>query len=268
LQFTAFYHFRLANMGFLKKGIGILYSIYAFTVFLAVMFLIMPIVIIAPLFGKIVGGNIIYKLCRFWADTCFFLFGIRHTGSKDYPHDEKKQYIFVSNHISFLDIPVIFKAIRRQPIRILGKYEMSRIPVFGYLYKNAVVMVNREDVTSRAKSILQLKAFIRKGFSVFICPEGTFNMTHQPLKEFYDGAFRIAIETQTPLKPILFLDTYDRLNYNSIFSLTPGKCRTVYLQEISVEGLTVDDTKDLKQKTYDIMQEALIRYKAGWINTG
>ena len=90
-------------------------------------------------------------------------------------------------------------------------------------------------------------------------------MTHQPLKEFYDGAFKIAIETQTPIKPILFLDTYDRMNYKSIFSLNPGRSRAVYLEEVSVEGLTIKDVALLKEKVYQLMEEKLISYKASWI---
>jgi 1-acyl-sn-glycerol-3-phosphate acyltransferase len=103
-----------------------------------------------------------------------------------------------------------------------------------------------------------------------ISPEGTFNMTHKPLKDFYDGAFRIAIETQTPIKPILFLDTYSRMNYRTIFSLNPGRSRAVYLAEVGVEGLTAKDVAFLKDKVYRIMEEGLIKYKAGWItaNTG
>jgi 1-acyl-sn-glycerol-3-phosphate acyltransferase len=96
-------------------------------------------------------------------------------------------------------------------------------------------------------------------------PEGTFNETNNPLKEFYDGAFRIAIETQTPVKPVLFIDAYDRLHYKSFFSLTPGISRSVFLDEISVEGLTLKDVQKLKQKTFFIMEEALFRYRASWI---
>ena len=106
---------------------------------------------------------------------------------------------------------------------------------------------------------------IRKNISVVIAPEGTFNTTGQPLKEFYDGAFRVAIETQTPIKPILFLDTYDRMSYLNVLSLTPGRSRAVYLQEISVDGLTVKDVGMLKEKVYKLMKEKLIFYKASWI---
>ena len=89
--------------------------------------------------------------------------------------------------------------------------------------------------------------------------------SYQPLKEFYDGAFRVAIETQTPIKPVLFLDTYDRMNYSSVFSLNPGKCRIIYLDEISVEGLTMADVVKLKEKVYVIMENKLREYKASWI---
>ncbi len=86
------------------------------------------------------------------------------------------------------------------------------------------------------------------------------------LKDFYDGAFKIAIETQKPIRPILFLDTYDRLNYKSIFSLNPGKSRGVYLAQTSTEGLTIKDVTALKEKIFKQMEEALIRYKASWIS--
>ena len=85
------------------------------------------------------------------------------------------------------------------------------------------------------------------------------------MKEFYDGAFKIAIETQTPIKPVLFLDTYDRMHYESIVSLQPGKSRSVYLEEIPVDGLTLDDVDFLRGKVYKIMEEKLIAYKASWI---
>jgi 1-acyl-sn-glycerol-3-phosphate acyltransferase len=142
---------------------------------------------------------------------------------------------------------------------------MSRIPLFGFIYKNAIVTVDRSNAAARANSVRVLKSVLRKDISIFMFPEGTFNETHRPLKEFYDGAFRIAIETQTPVKPILFLDAYDRLPYESLFSLNPGRSRSVFLKEISVEGLSLKDVPALKQKVHDVMEQALIRYKAGWI---
>jgi 1-acyl-sn-glycerol-3-phosphate acyltransferase len=181
------------------------------------------------------------------------------------PHDKTKQYIFVSNHISYLDSAVLVKAYR-QPVRPLGKVEMAKVPVFGFIYKKAIVSVDRSSAQNRATSIRILKSIISKGISVMVFPEGTFNMANKPLKEFYDGAFRLAIETQTPIKPVLFLDTYSRMHYKSIFAMTPGKCRIIYLEEIPVTGLNIEDVQVLKQKVYNTMESKLIHYDAAWIS--
>ena len=252
-------------MRYLYRFIQVIFTIYAFIPFTAFLLLIFPIVVIASFFGKIKGGNFTYKLCRIWSGFVLLMLGIFHKTLFEAPHDRNKQYVFVFNHISFLDIPVLLKSIRKQHIRVLGKAEMAKIPIFGFLYRNTAVLVNRDSPEKRTKSVMQLKSIIKKGISIVIAPEGTFNMTNKPLKEFYDGAFRIAIETKTPIKPILFLDTYDRMHYRSIFTLTPGRSRTVYLAEVNVDGLTINDVALLREKVYKIMEGALIRYKASWI---
>jgi 1-acyl-sn-glycerol-3-phosphate acyltransferase len=252
-------------MRMLLKPLQWIYCIYAFIVFDAIMLVIFPFVIIASFFGRIRGGNIIIRLCMFWADLWFPLIFIFPKKIFETPHDKKKPYIFVSNHISYLDAALLVKAYR-QPIRPLGRIELSRVPVFGFTYRNAIVTVDRSSAANRSKSVRILKSIIRKGISVMVFPEGTFNMTNKPLKEFYDGAFRVAIETQTPIKPVLFLDTYSRMHYRSILSLTPGRCRIVYLNEIPVEGLSIADVSKLRDKIYAIMENKLMEYQVVWIH--
>ena len=84
------------------------------------------------------------------------------------------------------------------------------------------------------------------------------------LKEFYDGAFRVAIETQTPIKPVLLLDAYRRMPYESLFKMNPGRSRIVYLDEIPVDGYTLTDTARLNDEVYAIMEKKLIEYDAAW----
>lgn len=250
----------------LLKPLQWIYCVYAFIMFDAIMLIIFPFVIIASFFGRIRGGNMIIRLCMLWADLWFPLIFIFPKKKFEAPHDKKKPYIFVSNHISYLDAALLVKAYR-QPIRPLGRIELSRVPVFGFIYRNAIVTVDRSSAANRSKSVMILKSIIRKGISVMVFPEGTFNMTNKPLKEFYDGAFRVAIETQTPIKPVLFLDTYSRMHYRNILSLTPGRCRIVYLNEIPVAGLTIADVTKLKEKVYAIMENKLKEYKAAWIRS-
>ncbi|HEX7846687.1 MAG TPA: lysophospholipid acyltransferase family protein [Chitinophagaceae bacterium] len=245
------------------KPLQWVYCVYAFIMFVAIMLLIFPFALIASFFGRIKGGNMIMGLCMTWADLWFLFIFIYHKRIYEAPHDRSKSYIFVSNHISYLDAAIIPKAYR-QPIRPLGKVEMAKVPVFGFIYRNAIVTVDRGNAANRSKSVRILKSIISKGISVLVFPEGTFNMTTQPLKEFYDGAFRVAIETQTPVKPVLFLDAYRRLDYKSLFSLTPGISRLLYLDEIPVQGYTLADVGKLKEKVYAIMEKKMIEYDAGW----
>ncbi len=222
------------------------------------MFFSLPLILIAALFG-IKGGNFIYKICRVWSAIWYTTVGISHQEIYDAPHDKKRQYIFVANHLSYLDIPPIVLAVR-QPVRALGKGEMVKMPIFGWIYKAAVIQVNRDNSSHRARSVRALKAAINHGISIFIFPEGYLNYLKQPLKSFYDGAFRIAIETQTNIKPVLMIDSLARMHYGEVFTLTPGKNRVVFLEEISVQGLSIVDLENLKNKVYIIMEEKLKQY--------
>lgn len=249
----------------MKKIFSFLFSIYGIIVFLAVMFILFPFVLLASLFGRVAGGNMVYNICRIWADVVLFLWGVRHKNYYDFPRSTDRAVVYVFNHISYIDIPLLMKIFPKEKIRILGKAEMLKVPVFGFFYKMAVIPVDRSSAEARAKSVKDMIAYLRLKTSIVIAPEGTFNMTEKPLKEFYDGAFRIAIETKTDIQPVILLDAYDRMNYKSLFSLNPGKSRAHFLQEVDVKNLTIADVHELKQKVYNIMEEALIKYNASWI---
>lgn len=237
------------------------YLIYAYGLFVLGLLIIFPFVLLAIPFGEPRAGNWVIKLCRGWSDAWLFGIGIKRTNINIEPIDANKHYVFVANHSSYIDIPLMFQGIRKNAFRILGKMEMSRIPVFGIVYKVAVVLVDRSSPQNRARSIQHLKKVLDKNISIFIFPEGTFNMGDEPLKSFYDGAFRIAIETQTPIKPIIFADNNRLMHQQSIFSLKPGISRAVILPEISVEGLTMDDVVILKDNVFAKMEAAIIQYQ-------
>lgn len=248
----------------LLKPFHYLYVLYAFAIFLVLMIPVFLWSLFATLFGKIKGGNLVYYGCIVWADLWFPLVFIRHKNVYVQKPKEHEAYIFVANHISYLDAAVIPKTFRK-PVRPLGKVEMSKIPVFGTIYKNAIVTVDRSSAANRARSVKILKSVLDKEISVLVFPEGTFNDTGQPLKDFYDGAFRIAVETGTPIMPVLFLHTYDRMHSDSVLSLNLGKSVSVFLPAESVDGLTASDVPALKEKVYNLMAEELRRRGASWI---
>lgn len=251
-------------MRYLLKFLQFVYVVYAFLLFVILMIPVFIWSLFATLFGRIRAGNLVYAACMVWADLWFALIFIRHRNIFQHKSARSQSYIFVANHISYLDAALVPKVFRH-PVRPLGKVEMARVPVFGTIYKNAIVSVDRSSSANRTKSVQVLKTILRKGISVLVFPEGTFNETGRPLKSFYDGAFRVAIETGTPVQPVLFLDSYSRMKTTSLLSLNPGRSRAIFLAPVQVETFTLKDVSLLKEKVYRIMEEELRKHGAEWI---
>jgi 1-acyl-sn-glycerol-3-phosphate acyltransferase len=203
----------------------------------------------------------LYRILGHW---WFLLIGIRHTDYFEVKPAADEQYIFVANHISYLDAVAIILSIKHD-FRAIGKYELLRVPIFGFLYRFCVVTVNRSSAKDRARSLADLRKILAKGISITVFPEGTFNMADGPLKEMFDGAFKLAVETGKKIQPILLLDTFDRLHYDSVFLLKPGRSRAVYLEPVDPSDFPGADPKSLKQITEQKMADALIRYEGSWI---
>ncbi len=248
------------------KPFQLLYCLYAYLLFAVVIVVVLfPCLIICLPLGRIRGGNIMFDLYRFLGHLWFLLIGIRHYNIYESTPDPDEQYIFVANHISYLDAVAIILAIKHH-FRAIGKYELLKVPIFGFLYRFCVVTVNRSSAEDRARSLADLRKILARGISITVFPEGTFNMADAPLKEMYDGAFKLAVETGKRIQPILLLDTFDRLHYDSIFSLRPGKSRAIYLDPIDPAHYPDADPKALKKITAEKMGDALIAHQATWIN--
>jgi 1-acyl-sn-glycerol-3-phosphate acyltransferase len=218
------------------------------------MFLILP-------FSKEKISEHVYFICRYWGKILYIFMGIRHSEIFEASHDFNRAHIFVGNHNSYMDIPSIVQ-LKHQPIRPLGKFESSKIPLFGLIYQHAVVMVDRGDPEKRAQSLRNLKMALEKHISIFIFPEGTFSMTEEyPLKSFFNGAFKLAIEMNIPIQPVLMIDSVDRMHFSSALTLTPGKHRVVYLETVEVSDYTLDQMDALKDLVYKKMDEGMRRYR-------
>jgi 1-acyl-sn-glycerol-3-phosphate acyltransferase len=249
----------------LARVATILFSIYAAFLLLLLVILAFPVACLSYFILSRKRGYFLYTVIRWGFDFLFFAWGIRHVSIYEEKHESNRPYIFVYNHISYLDAMVILKAIRNQDLRGLGKAEPASIPFFGFIYKTAVILVKRKDPADRARSVADMKQAIMNNISIILAPEGTFNMSDKPLAPFFDGAFRIAIETQTPIRPLLFLDTFNRMHYSSLFSITPGKSRVVFLKAFSTTGMTLEQLPELRESVYQHMAESLIKYRAPWI---
>ena len=233
------------------------YCIILFVVFFLVLF---PFFLLFGFFGAW-GRKAVWQIIRGWSYVWFFLIGMPAKRIYLQKPDKRRNYIVVANHVSYIDTPLIFRTIPFF-VRPLAKKELAKIPLFGRLYKQVAVLVDRSDASSKSKSIHLLRRTLQSEGSIFIFPEGTFNETEDPLRPFYDGAFRLALRTGTNILPVIFPDTIKRWHYSSLWKWSPGINRAVFLPEVSVADFDVNDIQGLKKKVFDDMWQAMLTYKS------
>lgn len=242
----------------MRKFFGALYIAYGLLVFLGVMFLVLPFIIITSFIPNKYGATIPFFFLRIWAGTfsILSLFFYKVIGKEKI--DNTKPYIYVANHGSYLDATSVVLA-TPSAFKPLGKIEMSKIPIFGFIYSRVVVMVDRSTKESRTESVEKLKEVLKKGISILIFPEGTMNRTDKPLKDFYDGAFRIAIETQTPIAPFVVLNAKNLMPRNNPLTIRPGLMKIIFTDPIDVSSYNIDQIEQLKTRVYSCMEELMIK---------
>jgi 1-acyl-sn-glycerol-3-phosphate acyltransferase len=244
----------------MRKVLSAIYLLYGALIFIALMLIVLPFVLLASaIFPKTTGKRVILLLLRFWAwgfsiPSFFWIKTFnKHLINREVPH------IYVGNHGSYLDAIAVCISIP-QYFSPLGKVEMTKIPIFGSIYKRIVVLIDRSSKESREQSVATLKSDISNGASILIFPEGTMNKSTSALSEFYDGAFRIAIETQTTLMPFVMINNRGLLPRVNPLKAHPGMIKTVFITPVNVKGMTLEDLPKLKQKVFDLMEDAILRH--------
>jgi 1-acyl-sn-glycerol-3-phosphate acyltransferase len=234
------------------------YVFYAAVVFLIGLVITFILVLINSVSDTPAAYLRFHRILETWSRVTLWLVGMP---VKVIDKPSIGRHILVANHISYIDAPNVFAA-KPDPFHALGKMELAKVPLFGFLYRRAVILVDRSSPESRARSMHLMKSYLLEKGNVFIFPEGTFNETGGPLKDFHNGAVRLAIDAQIPIVPLIFPDALDRLHHHSWLSLNPGRNRAIYLDPVSVVGMTMDDVPKLKDQVHAIMENALIRYQA------
>jgi 1-acyl-sn-glycerol-3-phosphate acyltransferase len=227
-----------------------IYTLWVLIVFTVFMIVLLPGILIPFLLGRQFSW-IGYSFLWIWSWIFSMLTFIRYDLRGIEKIQKKTSYIYVSNHTSFLDIPGIRLLIPGE-FRPIAKKELLKIPVFGFIVKAATVVVDRSSAQSRKQSMEKLREILKGGTSILVFAEGTQNRTKEILQPFKDGAFRISIDTQLPIIPLVVVGAGPLMPPGTL-TIRPGKIKVVAGEPISVEGLTTDDVQMLKQKTFDRM---------------
>jgi 1-acyl-sn-glycerol-3-phosphate acyltransferase len=194
---------------------------------------------------------------RIWMRVFFFLVGLR-LSIKGKQHFKKgENYIVVSNHNSFMDVPLTTPFIPGAN-KTIAKIEMAKIPVFGFIYKTGSVLVDRKSEESRKASFGKMADVLRIGLHMCIYPEGTRNKTKEPLQPFHSGAFKLAIETGKSILPAVIFNTAKVLPVRKTFFFWPVKVKMHFQEAVPVNNQTAEQ---LKEKVFAVMKDYYVNNK-------
>lgn len=160
-----------------------------------------------------------------------------------------RNYVITCNHNSLFDI-LITTPFMPGANKTIAKSSLATIPVFGWIYAAGSVLVDRKNEKSRRQSFHKMKDALDLGFHMIIYPEGTRNRTDDPLKSFYDGAFKLAIDTNKPVMPAILFNTRKVVPANKFFYLFPHKLEMHFLPPVESSNIS---PKELKEKVFRMM---------------
>lgn len=236
-------------MKIVKSILARILAFWALLVFASTMFLFIWFYLICYVLPEPQKTRWHRQISKLWMGLFLLLSGCRFSISGKENFNETTNAVIVCNHNSLIDIPVSFPFLPRAN-KTIAKKSFSKIPIFGLIYTFGTVLVDRKDEKSRRKSIEDMKEVLATGLDMLIYPEGTRNRTSEPLKSFHSGAFKLAIDTNKPIIPVVLLNTKKILPAKPAMYFTPGKIQMDILPAIYPEGHTIDS---LKNKVYDIM---------------
>ncbi|WP_320055343.1 lysophospholipid acyltransferase family protein [Algoriphagus halophytocola] len=242
----------------MMKVLQVIFTIYSILVFFALL-LLLGLFIVIPVSISPAAGKLSFFFIRVWAKTWSFLSGIRYEiHGKEFiePH---KPYIYIFNHRSFLDAAVIPISIPQQ-IRAIGKKELAKIPLFGWVVGKVAIWVDRTDAESRRKSIAKLVTFLSQGISAVVAPEGTRNDSDAILLPFKTGAFRLAVETGIPILPMAILGA-DKIMKRGSLLLRPGKVHIHFSTPIYPPGPSGSAVPNLAEKCRSRLEGMILTFQ-------
>ena len=212
-----------------------------------------PFLAIALLFPK--GYTFVFWVARnIWAPIILggsgFYTKIRYAK----PLPKRTSYVLVANHTSYID-PFVMLRVSKNPFVFVGKKELVKIPIFGYLYKRAAIMVNRSDKKSRWEVYGRAEKKLALGYSICVFPEVSYEDDTVFLNPFKRGAFKIAIDHQLPVVPMVFYDCKRKHPWYPNFGY-PGELRVQTYPEI-LPPKAIEELEGLQDAARKIIDKGL-----------
>lgn len=235
---------------FIKDVFAKIWALWGLISFVVSFIIILPISMVAYLFKDYVKGQKYFiDVSRMWMRTWLFLIGcsLKVVGKENFKKGEN--YIVVFNHNALLDVPLSAPFIPG-PNKTIAKDSFAKIPIFTWFYSRGSVLVNRKDEKSRIRSYDEMRRVLKEGMHMCIYPEGTRNRTDQPLKQFYEGAFKLSTDTGKSIIPCIITGTKKAMPIHKTFYLLPQKLEMHFMPEAKPGD---KNAKELKDEVYKMM---------------
>lgn len=168
--------------------------------------------------------------------------------------------VFVANHTSYLDIVLSTFYIDHLAL-FMAKVELKKAPLFKIFFNGMDIPVNRKSRVEAHKAFINAGNEIEKGRSMVIYPEGTISNDGK-LRPFKNGPFKLAIDKQVPIVPIVNLNNWELLQNGGFFKSfgRPGVAKIVVLESIETKGMTDENLVDLREKVHKLINDTLHYY--------
>jgi 1-acyl-sn-glycerol-3-phosphate acyltransferase len=174
-------------------------------------------------------------------------------------------YVFVSNHQSIYDIPVIFASLPYQ-LRIIAKASLARFPVLGWhLRRGGHLFVDRRR-PDRAGILNRWRALVSDGLSLIIFAEGTRSWDGR-VARFKAGSFLLAIQAGLPIVPLAVIGTRQVMPKGRLRTEPADVCLVIHdpIQPPTIDEPTVQDAKALAERVHTIVADSLEKLQNGRI---
>lgn len=185
-------------------------------------------------------GRAQHSVARLWSHILLLVCGVRVRVEGIEKIPPGASCVFVCNHLSYIDTPVVLSRIPAQ-FRFLAKESLFRIPFLGYhLDRAGHIRVPREDPRASVRAMTEAARVIREqGISVLVFPEGGRSHNGQ-LQEFKEGAAYIAIKAGVPIVPMAVSGTREIMAMHSSY-IQGGTVRLRVGDPVATSGLTLRD---------------------------
>jgi 1-acyl-sn-glycerol-3-phosphate acyltransferase len=192
------------------------------------------------------SGNPVHKIARFWGKSILVAGRIKVSVSGLSHIDLAGPYIYMPNHQSNFDIPVLLGHLAVQ-FRWLAKKELFKIPIFGAAMRKAgYISIDRYNRESAFKSLKTAAKKIKSGRSVLIFPEGTRSRDGK-IRPFKKGGFVLAVDSGVPIVPVVIKGTHAIMTKDK-FRVNPGHVRMVIHKPIDTSAYSRENKEVLMER--------------------